>query len=94
MCVWAYWFCFCFHLYYLTLYNTLINYRKNVCEEDAKQLERLYNMFSSCLELLEVELFQTLRLQKMFPLQSGNVFEHPQRFTVIKKITEIILINS
>lgn len=48
--------------------------KKNVCEEDAKQLERLYNMFSSCLELLEVELFQTLRLQKMFPLQSGVHF--------------------
>lgn len=49
-----------------------VSCRKNVCEEDAKQLERLFNMFSSCLELLEVELFQTLRLQKMFPLQSGT----------------------
>ncbi|XP_048736338.1 regulator of G-protein signaling 9-binding protein-like [Ostrea edulis] len=45
--------------------------KKNVCEEDAKHLERLYNMYSACLEMLEVELFQTLRLQKMFPLQSG-----------------------
>ncbi|XP_061174254.1 regulator of G-protein signaling 9-binding protein-like [Saccostrea echinata] len=48
--------------------------KKNVCEDDAKQLERLYNMYSSSLELLEVELFQTLRLQKMFPLQSGVHF--------------------
>lgn len=41
---------------------------KLLCTEDVKELERIYNMFSSCLEYFEIQLVKTLYVQREFPL--------------------------
>ncbi|KAK3098049.1 hypothetical protein FSP39_015592 [Pinctada imbricata] len=41
--------------------------RSRVCSEEMKELERLYNMMSSCMDLFEIEMNRTLLLQRIFP---------------------------
>ncbi|OWF47536.1 regulator of G-protein signaling 9-binding protein-like [Mizuhopecten yessoensis] len=40
--------------------------------DDAQELERLYKIFSACLELLEIQLIKTLALVQAFPLHNGT----------------------
>ncbi|XP_033750959.1 regulator of G-protein signaling 9-binding protein-like [Pecten maximus] len=39
--------------------------------DDTQELERLYRMFSACLDLLEIQLIKTLALIQAFPLHNG-----------------------
>lgn len=43
-----------------------------MCPEDVKDLEKIYNMFSACLEYFEIQLLKTLFVQREFPLHSGK----------------------
>lgn len=43
---------------------------KLLCPEDVKELEKIYNMFSSCLEYFEIQLVKTLYIQREFPLHT------------------------
>ncbi|VDI56980.1 regulator of G-protein signaling 9-binding protein-like [Mytilus galloprovincialis] len=52
----------------LKLVPTLRN--KLLCPEDVKDLEKIYNMFSACLEYFEIQLLKTLFVQREFPLHS------------------------
>lgn len=49
---------------------------KLLCTEDVKELERIYNMFSSCLEYFEIQLVKTLYVQREFPLHEGNTVRY------------------
>ncbi|XP_069138346.1 regulator of G-protein signaling 9-binding protein-like [Argopecten irradians] len=40
--------------------------------DDAQELERLYKIFSACLDLLEIQLIKTLALVRAFPLHDGQ----------------------
>ncbi|XP_060075830.1 regulator of G-protein signaling 9-binding protein-like [Ylistrum balloti] len=40
--------------------------------DDTQELERLYKIFSACLELLETQLIKSLALIKAFPLHNGT----------------------
>jgi len=51
-------------------------FSKLLCTEDVKELERIYNMFSSCLEYFEIQLVKTLYVQREFPLHAGNAVRY------------------
>lgn len=62
-----------------------------LCDEDVKELEKIYNMFSSCLEYFVIQLVKTLYVQREFPLHEdvkiliNSGWSEP--FSLCKKLT-------
>ena len=46
---------------------------------EKTDVERMWNMFATCLELLHLDLLKSLNLLRSFPMHSGKVVFSPDR---------------